>query len=136
MATYNDYEKAFARFLERCKGIARFASRGTMEQETGTRFHVDYLKPSGAIGFCHPDWVAVQKTERGEVNWIIETKGREWEGTGAKDAAISDWCNKVSEQTGKPWRFVRVNQAQFGNGRFPSFQGLLTAIQGGPRLSI
>ncbi|MBI2351743.1 MAG: hypothetical protein HYV00_09785 [Deltaproteobacteria bacterium] len=38
----------------------------------------------------------------GAVNWIIETKGREWEDTLAKDAAISDWCKKVSAQTGIP----------------------------------
>lgn len=76
VATFNDYEKDFARFLEGCPDIVRFASLGTTEQESGTRFRVDYLKPSGAIGFYHPDWVAVQKADRGEVNWIIEAKGR------------------------------------------------------------
>ncbi len=39
-------------------------SLGTTEQgDSGTQFRVDYLKPSGAIGFYHPDWVVVQKTE-------------------------------------------------------------------------
>lgn len=128
VATYNDYEKAFARFLERCQDILRFASLGTTEQETGTRFRVDYLKPSGAIGFYYPDWVAVQKTEEGEVNWIIETKGRVWEDTLVKDAAITDWCKKVSKQTGKAWRYLRVNQPQFGDGKFPSFLRLLEAV--------
>ena len=77
--TFNDYEKAFARFLECCTDIPRFASLGTTEQESGAQFRVDYLKPSGAIGFYYPDWVVVQKTKEGEVNWIIETKGRVWE---------------------------------------------------------
>ena len=79
--------------------------------EDGTQFHVDYLKPSGAIGFYHPDWVVVQKITKGEVNWIIETKGRVWEGTAAKDEAIRGWCARVTEATGKLWQYVRVNQA-------------------------
>ncbi|MBI4596519.1 MAG: DEAD/DEAH box helicase family protein, partial [Candidatus Tectomicrobia bacterium] len=113
VATYNDFEKDFARFLDRAPDILRFSSLGTTEQESGTSFRVDYLKPSGATGFYYPDWVAVQKTQRGEVYWIIETKGREWEGTSAKDQAAERWCERVSEQTGKPWRFVRVNQIDF-----------------------
>ena len=73
---------------------------GTTEQgESGTQFRVDYLKPSGAIGFYHPDWVVVQKTKAGEVNWIIETKGRVWEGTAAKDEALETWCERVTAAT-------------------------------------
>ena len=74
---------------------------------------MDYLKPSGAIGFYHPDWVVVQKTESGEVNWIIETKGRVWEGTEAKDQALTAWCERVSAVTGAVWRYVRINQTDF-----------------------
>ena len=86
---------------------------------------------SGAIGFCCPDWVAVQKAGKSKVNWIIETKGRVWEDTMAKDAAIADWCRKVSGQTGKPWRYTRVNQSEFGDGQFGSFEALLTALSKG-----
>jgi type III restriction enzyme len=78
---------------------------------------VDYLKPSGAIGFYNPDWVVVQQTAQGEVHWIIETKGRVWEGTEAKDRAMDDWCERVSEQTGQDWRFRRVNQIDFHDRR-------------------
>ena len=92
----------------------RFASLGTTEQgESGSQFRVDYLKPSGAIGFYHPDWVVVQKTESGEVNWIIETKGRVWEGTEAKDQALKTWCERISVVTGAAWRYVRINQTDF-----------------------
>ena len=36
---------------------------GTTDQgDSGTQFRIDYIKPSGAIGFYHPDWVVVQKT--------------------------------------------------------------------------
>lgn len=127
VATFNDFEKRFGLFLDGCRDIARFASLGTTEQESGTQFRVDYLKPSGAIGFYYPDWVAVQKTKDGEVNWIIETKGRVWESTPAKDAAIDDWCRKVSVQTGTSWRYTRIDQTLFGTGNFATFAELLNA---------
>jgi type III restriction enzyme len=114
VATYNDFERRFAQFLHDASDVLRFASLGTTEQgESGTQFRVDYLKPNGAIGFYHPDWVVVQKTPQGELNWIIETKGRVWEGTEAKDAAMHDWCDRISEQTGRQWKFCRVNQGPF-----------------------
>lgn len=114
VATYNDFERRFAEFLDKAKDVVRFASLGTTEQgESGTHFRVDYLKPSGAIGFYHPDWVVVEKTAAGEVNWIIETKGRVWEGTAAKDEALKTWCARVSAATGKTWCYARINQADF-----------------------
>jgi type III restriction enzyme len=127
VATFNEFEKDFARFLERSPDILRFAALGTTEQDSGTQFRVDYLKPSGAIGFYYPDWVVVQKGKPGEINWIIETKGRVWEGTDAKDAAIADWCKKVSAQTKTTWSYKRIDQIVFGAGNFPTFTDLLTA---------
>jgi len=114
VATFNNYEKAFGRFLDNAKDVARFASLGTTEQESGADFRVEYVKPaSGAIGYYYPDWVVVQKSKKAEVSWIVETKGRVWEGTEAKDAAMSNWCSRVSTLTGTSWRFARVNQADF-----------------------
>jgi type III restriction enzyme len=115
VATYNDFERRFAEFLDnKAADVARFAALDTTEQgESGTQFRVDYLKPSGAIGFYHPDWVVVQKTKAGEVNWIIETKGRVWEGTTAKDEAIREWCERISEASGVDWRYGRINQIEF-----------------------
>jgi len=63
----------------------------------------------------------------GEVNWIIETKGRIWESTAAKDAAMEDWCNKVSAQTKTTWRYKRIDQSVFGAGNFPTLTDLLAA---------
>jgi type III restriction enzyme len=114
VATYNDFERRFAQFLDKAKDVLRFASLGTTEQgESGTQFRVDYIKPSGAIGFYHPDWVVVQKTEEGEVNWIIETKGRVWEGTEAKDEAMRLWCERISVSTRTVWRYKRIDQSEF-----------------------
>ena len=84
----------------------------TEQGDSATKFRVDYLKPSGAIGFYHPDWVVSQKDGGNEINWIIETKGRVWEDTLSKDAAINDWCLRMSKLTGNRWNFKRVNQSE------------------------
>ncbi len=115
VATYNDFERRFAEFLDtKASDVVRFAALGTTEQgESGTQFRVDYIKPSGAIGLYHPDWVVVQRSEEGEVNWIIETKGRVWEGTAAKDEAMRVWCDRISAKTGSVWRYKRIDQSDF-----------------------
>lgn len=131
VATYNDFERRFADFLDRATDIARFAALGTTEQgASGTTFRVDYLKPSGAIGFYYPDWVAVQRTADGERNWIIETKGLVYRGTVEKDAAMQKWCDRVERALGEPWSFVRVNQSKFDDcSGLPSLAALLEAIR-------
>jgi hypothetical protein len=43
----------------------------------------------------------------------LETKGRKWEGTEEKDLAMSQWCKRIAERIGKPWRFKRINQVDF-----------------------
>ena len=130
VATYNDFEKDFARFLENVDDVLRFAALGTTEQESGTAFRVDYLKPSGATGFYYPDWVAVQETGDAEINWIIETKGRVWEDTKFKDRAISSWCKKVTEQTEQEWCYLRVNQTEFIPGKWGTLGKLADRILG------
>ena len=114
VATYNNFERQFAEFLDRATDVLRFAALGTTGQGvSGTSFKVDYLKPSGAVGFYHPDWVAVQDTEIGELNWIIETKGRVWGGTRQKDVAMRKWCKLVTSKTDTMWKYIRVNQDEF-----------------------
>jgi len=114
VATYNDFERRFAQFLDKTNDVLRFASLGTTQQgDSASTFRVDYLKLSGAIGFYHPDWVVVQKTDNEEVNWIIETKGRIWPGTNVKYEAITDWCERMSAQTKTTWKFAPINQSDF-----------------------
>ena len=123
VATYNDFERQFAKFLNQAPDVLRFASLGTTEQgESGTQFRVDYLKPSGAIGFYHPDWVVVQKTSGGEINWIIETKGRVWPGTEEKDDAIKTWCRLITQKAGSTWQYVRIQQTVFDAAGFASLE--------------
>jgi type III restriction enzyme len=109
VAVFNPFEAAFAEFLDRVPDVKRFAALA----ETFTGFWVDYLKPSGAIGRYFPDWVVVQKTSEGSVGWIVETKGRVWPGTEAKDAAVGRWCKEVTNAAGQSWNYIRVNQIDF-----------------------
>lgn len=126
VATYNNFERRFAEFLDQAHDVLRFAALGTTEQgESGTRFRVDYLKPSGAIGFYHPDWIVVQRSATGEINWIIETKGRVWEGTAAKDEAIEQWCVRITVATGRTWCYARINQRTFEAGAHNNLADLI-----------
>ena len=131
MATYNDYEQAFAEFLEQAEDVLRSTAIGTTEQgDSSASLRVDYVKESGTVGFYYPDWVAVQKTENGETNWIIETKGRDRENTERKDVAMREWCRQMTSETGNSWRFIRVNQADFESGDFRTLRQLVVKIVG------
>lgn len=83
-----------------------FASLGaTAQGESSTQFRVDYLRPSGAIGFYHPDWVVVQKTEAGEVNWIIGDQGPRLGGHGGRgrglDANVRRYPDGATTSSGR-----------------------------------
>lgn len=138
VATYNNFERAFAEFLDGARDVVRFAALGTTAQgDSNTQFRVDYLKPSGARAFYYPDWVVIQKTEAGEVSWIIETKGRVWENTELKDQAMHDWCERMTALVGSRWRYARVNQSFFEALRPQQFAALmdnLFALSGRPAL--
>ena len=128
VATFNDLETRFARFLDDAPDIERFASLASSGEASATRFKVDYLKTTGAIGFYHPDFVAVQKTHDGAINWIIETKGREYENIQHKDESIEDWCQKISAQTDQTWRYLKVPQIIFDTRKWENFGELAQTI--------
>lgn len=125
VATHNSFESDFGKFLDDADDVLRFAALA----EYSTGFFVDYVKPSGALGRYFPDWVLVQMGEDGaNRNWIIETKGRVWEGTELKDAAIQYWCEQVSERTGQLWNYMRVNQGVFDAGGFDNLTELVERV--------
>jgi type III restriction enzyme len=126
VATFNNFERDFAKFLaDKCNDVDRFAALA----ETFTKFRVEYLKPNGAIGLYYPDWVVVQSAMDSEVNWIIETKGRVWEGTEQKDAAIAHWCEQVSLASGESWNYMRVDQIAWKPMHFTCFADLVESVK-------
>lgn len=124
VATWNAFESEFGHFLDGCDDITRFAALA----EHFTRFSVYYVKPSGAMGQYFPDWVAVQSVSDGSAFWIIETKGRVWEGTENKDEAIRYWCEQVSTATGENWRYMRVDQEWFKPESLKDFAALVDMV--------
>lgn len=106
---YNDFEANFARFLDGCDDIDRFAALA----EWFTNFHVQYLSQTGSIRLYYPDFVAVQTIKGQDVFWIVETKGREFEETTSKDAHMARWCDEVSRESGRDWRYLKVRQMVF-----------------------
>lgn len=123
-AVFNDLELRFAEFLDGADDVARFAALA----ESYTRFRVDYLSKSGAIKFYYPDFVAVQQTTQGEISWVIETKGREYEDVQHKDASIREWCDKITGQTGRQWRYLKVPQTAFDATSAETFEGLVQQL--------
>jgi type III restriction enzyme len=109
VACYNDFEAGFAEFLDQCEDIERFAALA----EWFTEFHVQYLSRTGAIRLYYPDFVVIQTTLQGSVNWIVETKGREFEDTDAKAIHMRRWCEEVGRETGQDWRYLKISQQVF-----------------------
>lgn len=124
VATYNDFESKFAEFLTGVPDIERFASLA----ERNVGFKIDYLSSRGAIKLYYPDFVAVQRTDEGLRNWIIETKGREWPDTDKKDAAIENWCREVSKLKKARWSYAKIPQETFEKHDYYDFAELVKAI--------
>ncbi len=122
---YNDLKVGFTAFLNGCDDIDRFAALA----EWFTKFHVQYLSLTGSIRLYYPDFVAVQTTQDGDVHWIIETKGREFEETSSKDFHMTRWCEDVSLESGETWRYLKIRQTVFDDfirrGDYRRFQALL-----------
>ncbi len=97
--------------------------------ETFTGFKIDYFSSRGAIRFYYPDFIAVEKNNKGEINWIIETKGREYEDTDRKDAAMKKWCEELSKETGKNWKYLKVAQLDFEAYPYKNFRTLVQYLE-------
>ena len=125
---WNDFEGAFAEFLDHAPDVTSFSALA----EYNTEFFVNYQKPSGALGQYFPDWVVKIGTGKAAKYWIIETKGRVWEGTAEKDAAVQYWCEQVSAESQESWSYVRVNQAWWNKHSFGTFSELILKISADP----
>jgi len=124
VAVYNDFEKEFASFLDNSPDIEKFAA-------LANSFHIDYLSSRGAIRFYYPDFVAVQKIGRKKLFWTIETKGREFEDTDRKDAAMKKWCEDISQQSENKWQYLKVPQKEFEHlkNECKTFEDLVSNLQ-------
>ena len=125
MATYNNFESDFGKFLDKQADVLAFAALA----EQFTKFNVSYLKPSGALGLYYPDWVVKQKFGKEIRYWIIETKGQVHDGVIQKDAAIVDWCKRVSEVGTDKWGYMRVDQSWWNGKTLNSFADVVVGVE-------
>ena len=116
----NDYEWAFAKFLDKAADINAFAK---LPPQLG--FCIQYTDTLANIRNYFPDFIAI--TEDGK-HWIIETKGREDIEVKLKDIAALNWCNTATELTKTEWNYLKVLQKDFESLHPDNFTELLTVI--------
>jgi len=113
----NDYEYNFAKFLDRSEDIKAFA-----KLPERFRFTIQYTDTLANIRNYTPDFIAISSDD---INWIIETKGREDIEVKMKDNAAINWCNTATQLTGHLWNYLKVPQQEFEKLHPDSFEDLV-----------
>lgn len=116
----NEYERAFAEFLDRAEDVVAFSK---IVPKVG--FFLEYRDASGNLRNYYPDFVVVS-AKGGHI--FIETKGRRDEDVACKDQRIKKWCEDATNLTGSKWSFVRVDQEKFERYRFRSVEELISTL--------
>jgi type III restriction enzyme len=104
-AVENQFELAFAKFLQDAADVARFAK---LPEPFG--FTIPYTDSVANLRYYEPDFVAV--TTDG-IHHLIETKGREDVDVSFKDRAAALWCENATLLTGQAWAYLKVPQKEF-----------------------
>jgi type III restriction enzyme len=123
VAPDNEFESAFAQFLQKSSDIESFAK---LPESFG--FNIEYTDTRTNIRHYYPDFVA--KAKDGKF-WILETKGREDVEVKLKDEAAIYWCEKASTLTGAKWTYAKVPQKIFEELRPESLEELVHALTSG-----
>lgn len=116
----NEYEYAFAKFLDNAEDIVAFAK---LHQQFG--FCIQYTDTLANIRNYFPDFVALHSDG---TKWIIETKGREDIEVKQKDYAAQNWCETATLLTGESWKYLKVLQKDFESLHPDNFDELNIAI--------
>jgi type III restriction enzyme len=101
----NDFEKAFARFLDNAEDLTAF---GKLPQPFA--FSIDYVDGAMNLRSYYPDFVA---TDSAGQHWLLETKGMESAEVSQKDAAAENWCETATALTGRTWKYRKIPQKAF-----------------------
>lgn len=126
VATWNQYEREFAKFLDRCEDVLRFTSLGVNQRKSLVFQGQERLPYSSSILPCDPDWVVVHDYN-GEVwNWIIGTKMHTHRDDLRNEFMATEWCEIATQSTGSCWQYILVDP-RIGFEQFPSFQSLIVS---------
>jgi type III restriction enzyme len=117
----NEYEKEFARFLQKADDVLRFAK---LPEQFG--FVIEYTDNAGNLRHYEPDFIAL--TSDG-TQYIVETKGLEDTNVVNKDRAAKMWCENATQLTGKSWAYLKVLQAAYKPLQPTQFADLLVLEQ-------
>jgi type III restriction enzyme len=117
----NEFEKSFARFLDKASDVVRFAKLPSV-----FNFSIPYTDSVVNLRYYEPDFVAV--TAAG-THWLIETKGREDVDVKHKDQAAELWCENASQLTGTEWLYKKVMQKEFEKLQPSDFDDLIALQQ-------
>jgi type III restriction enzyme len=113
----NEFEKEFARFLEKAEDVLRFAK---LPEQFG--FAIEYQDRVGNFRYYEPDFVA---SVADGIHYIVETKGLEDVNVPNKDRAAHLWCENTTKLTGKPWAYLKVLQTEYKRLQPTSFSDLI-----------
>jgi type III restriction enzyme len=113
----NEFEKAFAKFLDKAADVTRFAKIPRQ-----FNFTIPYTDSVANLRYYEPDFVAV--TIDG-VHHLLETKGREDIDVKHKDRAAQLWCENASRLTGTEWVYQKVMQKEFEKLQPGDFEDLI-----------
>ena len=129
----NEFEKAFAKFLEDAPDVDRFAK---LPEQFG--FAIEYTDSNNNLRYYEPDFVAVLNPHlptsspaddeavgrRGGAHYLVETKGREDVDVANKDRAAILWCENATRLTGTNWQYLKVPQKEYEQLRPDEFADL------------
>jgi type III restriction enzyme len=105
VAADNEFERAFAQFLENASDVRAFAK---LPGRFG--FAIEYTDSAANLRYYEPDFVAVDAVGQ---HFLIETKGREDIDVTHKDRAACIWCENATLLTDVPWQYVKVPQLEW-----------------------
>jgi len=101
----NEYERAFAKFLDTSEDIRSFAK---LTEQFG--FCIPYTDTLANLRNYYPDFVAVDVEGN---HYLIETKGRDDLDVLQKDNYARLWCEKASALCKVNWKYIKVMQRDY-----------------------
>jgi len=121
VACDNEFERDFAKFLNRAEDIIAFAK---LPEQFG--FSIQYTDSRTNLRHYYPDFVV--KRQDGQ-HWLIETKGREDIEVKLKDEAATYWCKNATHLCQVTWDYLKVPQNEFEKLQPSDFEELRIALQ-------
>jgi len=125
----NDFEQAFARFLDGAFDVETFANLGNLPRP----LQLEYLDGEANLRLYEPDFVARDDAGR---HWLLETKGREDLDVARKDARAEQWCADVTALAGAEWHYRKVPQKEFERIKPQSLAELVSVLDAGGSLFV